>query len=58
MAKLPEHRRPYDPAKAMRDRAAAESERPVVPLTPDQRRGKRPLLRPEPSRGKDSGSED
>lgn len=48
MAKPPEKRAPFDPAKAMRDRAAAEGERPAAPLTRDQRWGKRPLLRPEP----------
>jgi hypothetical protein len=58
MSKLPENRRPYDPAKAARDRAAALSERPTVALTADQLRGRRPLLRPEPPRNEDSRTED
>jgi hypothetical protein len=51
MSKLPENRRPYDPAKAARDRAAAASERPTVALTQDQRMGRRPLLRPDRPKG-------
>lgn len=47
MAKVPDKRAPFDPAKAARERAAALSERAPPPLTRDQRMGKRPLLRPE-----------
>lgn len=45
MTKLPESRRPYDPAKAMRDRNNAE--RIVEPVTMQQRLSKRSYLRPE-----------
>jgi hypothetical protein len=45
MTKLPENRRPFDPAKAMRDRNNAE--RLVEPVTVQQRLAKRPHLRPE-----------
>ena len=47
MAKLPDHRRPFDPAKAARDRAASQ---PAVapPMTLKQRMAaRRPLLLPE-----------
>ena len=47
MAKLPDSRRPYDPAKAARDRANAVQEAPVQ-LTYEQRKSmRRPLLLPE-----------
>lgn len=46
MARIPDKRQPFDPAKAARERAAASSERTVT-LTPAQRMGKRPLLRPD-----------
>ncbi len=47
MARIPDKRQPFDPAKAARDRAAAAAERPAVTLTLAQHRAKRPLLRPE-----------
>lgn len=47
MAKVPDKRAPFDPAKAARERAAVASERTPPPLTREQRLGKRPLLRPE-----------
>jgi hypothetical protein len=47
MARIPDKRQPFDPARAARERNAAASERPVTALTPAQRLGKRPLLRPE-----------
>ena len=45
MARLPDKRQPFDPAKAARERAAAAAERPTIALTAAQRLGKRPLLR-------------
>jgi hypothetical protein len=45
MTKIPEVRRPFDPAKAMRDRNNAE--RAVALVTPQQRLAKRSYLRPE-----------
>ena len=47
MAKLPENRRPYDPAKAARDRAAALAEKPATPLTLQQRTVRKHGLRPQ-----------
>lgn len=47
MARLPDKRQPFDPARAARERAAAAAERPTAALTPAQRAGKRPLLRPD-----------
>lgn len=44
MAKLPDNRRPFDPAKAARDRAKAEIV--IPPLTPQQRSVRKPGLRP------------
>lgn len=44
MSKLPENRRPFDPAKAMRDRNNAE--RVVEPVSVQQRLAKRSYLRP------------
>ena len=41
----PELRTPFDPAKAMRDRNNAE--KPVEPMTVQQRMARRPYLRPE-----------
>ena len=58
MPKPPEKYQPYDPAKAMRERAAARGERPAVELTKDQRWGKRPLLRPDPATKSGSDSEE
>ena len=46
MAKLPDNRRPYDPAKAARDRAKQGSV--IAPLTPQQRSVRKPGLRPVP----------
>jgi hypothetical protein len=46
MAKLPDNRRPYDPAKAARDRAKQETV--IAPLTPQQRSVRKPGLRPLP----------
>jgi hypothetical protein len=45
MAKRPEVRMPFDPAKAMRDRNNAE--KLAEPMTVEQRFAKRPYLRPE-----------
>jgi len=46
MAKLPDNRRPYDPAKAARDRNAA-AEKPAAPLTLQQRTVRKHGLRPQ-----------
>ena len=47
MAKLPDNRRPFDPAKAMRERnaarAAAEAPEPTAPRKTPHRHGLRPL---------------
>lgn len=53
MARNPDKRQPFDPAKAARDRAAAASQRPAVTLTLAQHKAKRPLLRPEKPRSED-----
>ena len=53
MARIPDKRQPFDPAKAARDRAAAAAERPAVTLTLAQHRAKRPLLRPEKPPGEE-----
>lgn len=47
MARLPDKRQPFDPARAARERNLASAERPAPELTAQQRLGKRPLLRPE-----------
>ena len=47
MARTPDKRPPYDPAKAMRERAAAEAQRAAPALTNAQKLARRPLLRPE-----------
>ncbi len=47
MARTPDKRQPYDPAKAMRERAAAAAQRPTQTLTNAQKLAGRPLLRPE-----------
>jgi hypothetical protein len=44
MAKMPDNRRPFDPAKAARDRAKQETT--IAPLTPQQRSVRKPGLRP------------
>lgn len=47
MAKLPDNRRPFDPAKAMRERnAAAAAAKGDTPLTIEQRTPRRHGLRP------------
>lgn len=53
MARIPDKRQPFDPAKAARDRAAAAAERPAVALTLAQHRARRPLLRAEKPRSED-----
>ncbi len=55
MAKLPDNRRPYDPAKAARDRAKQETV--IAPLTPQQRSVRKPGLRPVAPR-RTGGEED
>jgi len=47
MARTPDKRQPYDPGKAMRERAAAEAARAAPALTNAQKLARRPLLRPE-----------
>lgn len=47
MAKLPDNRRPFDPAKAARDRNAAAEKGPA-PLTLAQRSVRKAGLRPLP----------
>lgn len=48
MAKLPDNRRPYDPAKAMRERnAAAAAAKGGTPLTVEQRTPRRHGVRPD-----------
>jgi hypothetical protein len=47
MARTPDKRQPWDPAKAMRERAAAEAQRTAPTLTNAQKLAGRPLLRPE-----------
>ncbi len=48
MAKLPDNRRPYDPAKAMRERnAAAAAAQGATPLTAEQRTPRRHGVRPD-----------
>jgi hypothetical protein len=48
MAKLPDNRKPYDPAKAMRDRNNQENVKEPVQLSLQQRMAlKRPVLRPQ-----------
>jgi hypothetical protein len=55
MAKLPDNRRPFDPAKAARDRAKQDTE--IAPLTPQQRSVRKPGLRPLPP-SRSGGEED
>ncbi len=54
MARTPDKRQPYDPAKAMRERAAAAAQRPTQTLTNAQKLAGRPLLRPEKPAAADS----
>jgi hypothetical protein len=57
MKKSPDHRRPFDPAKAMRERNAQAPAEPVT-LTLKQRMAmKRPLLRPETPPAETPGEE-
>jgi hypothetical protein len=57
MRKPNDYRRPFDPAKAMRDRNAQAPAEPVA-LTLKQRMAmKRPLLRPESPPAKAPGEE-
>jgi hypothetical protein len=46
MAKLPDNRRPFDPAKAARDRNAAAEAAKSTPLTLEQRTVRKHGLRP------------
>jgi len=46
MARKPDSRTPFDPAKAMRERNAMEAP-PPAPMTLQQRLAKRTYLRPE-----------